>query len=307
MAKIPQITLILFIIFSCNKNPNQSNIDDTVLEQVERDSAILKDKFTIKDLITQNVDASNLDVASKKNLDIFNGFKGLKLGLNFDKITLEDNTKLHTDFNSEELNYKAMQYVAKDNIESGNGVIQFIDFEFLENKLESFSVTQMQSWKITDEEFDSVTFSSRLQFNTFIKIFYSAFGNPDILEYNIGIVKPTRLTGNLDENLRLIDNEYRQKINNRNNTSIDLIWENDKISYWLSVSPDMMNDILRDISPKKKINSQGMKARLTVRSISKIDQLSKIRKEIAGIENDKREKKEIEDKIQSKKNAIESL
>lgn len=304
MYKSLKFSFVFFFVISCTKNSTDTISNDTSAGIVEQDSTIAKDKFTIKELLNQSIDASDLELGSKNNLNVFNGFKGLKLGLNFDKIILENKTKVIVDKTLLNHNYKEVSFERTDEIKSGKGSIQFLKLFFLDNLLQSMEINQTESWSISNTEYAGGRYSSGLQNNSFIEIFSSAFGTPDVLQYSMGIMKPINLHGNLKSNLEFIDHQFL--ISNKDDffpINVDLGWENDEIRYFLTVSHVNINAMLQD----QKDKSLSTKSWLFIENKSTKKLLHQLQEEILELENMNREKKQQVDIIKSKKNAIESL
>ncbi|MBF8457152.1 hypothetical protein IV494_08140 [Kaistella sp. G5-32] len=302
------LIILLLIIASCTKSKKASEqlieskadkVHDTVkFADMPQESG----KQSLYTLLNQKVKIINVE--NRENLDIFNGFNGLKIGKHYSDFFFDSETKILLDTNVGSFNYKEVQFIPKSiNLKSGTGSIMFINLIFVNNLLEKISVNQTESWQINKAEYETGNFSRGLKFNSFIQIFRSAFGDPDSFEYFISGRKPQKILGDFDDNINKIHKQYNKTQNNNELTSIDLEWKNNRLIYFLSVSPKDLSYL----SPDDDLKTISLSSYLLIQNKNSKEIINKITHEIAEKENLARDKNRKNKLIQLKKNSIQTL
>ena len=302
------LIVLLLVLVSCFESKKESK---QVLEsQTDKVQDTIRSEFvhqengkkSIYELLDQKIEINNVE--NKENLEIFNGFNGLKIGKNFTDFSFGKECKVLIDANVNNFNYKKVQFVPKlDDIKSGRGSIMFITLVFLDDVLEEIEINQAESWQVSKSEYESKNFSRGLKFNSFIEIFRSAFGDPDNFQYFIMGSKIKKMLGDFDDNIDEIHNQYNKTQNNNDLTSIDMDWQNDRLIYFLSVSPKDMNYL----SPNSNKKTISLNSYLLIQNKITKKNINKITSEIARKENLAREKNRENKQIQNKKSSIQSL
>jgi|GEM_PF-6196930 len=311
-----KILLILstLCLFGCEKSDYKDKSSQQLSDltnSVEKDSITSpkkgqeNSKESIYSMLNKKIETENLSIESRENLDLFKGFKGLKIDKRLSDFMIDNEFKILSDVNILSHNYKKIQFVPKNpfKIKSGNGNIMFITLIFLDDALKRLEINQNESWEIGKSEYDSKNFSRGLKYNSFINIFASAFGKPDSFEYLMLGSKPKKMYGDFQDNLNKIHNEYNKTQNNGQLTFIDLEWKNDKLEYYLTVTPIDMNYLNTD----SEIKTLSMDSFMLIQEKASKDVINAIDEQIAKNENLIREKNKLNKKIQDKKNTIESL
>lgn len=296
------LIISILLLNSCNEKKSQNIISDNNSDTIKADQKITQNSFA--SLLSQKINTNGLKLENKENLKNFNGFKGLKINSNFKNFIIDDESKIITDKNIKNHNFKEVQYIPKSlDIKSGRGNIMFVNLIFIDNILKEIEIHQQESWQISSAEYQSNKFSRGIKYNSFIEIFTSAFGKPDSFQYFIWGKQPQKMNGDFNKNLNEIDKSYNETQNNGELTSVDLEWHNENLSYYLSIKPEDINYLFPD-SEKKNLSTSSF---VSIQDIDYKNIINEITNEIAKQDNIKREKEKENRKIQDKKNSIQSL